>query len=420
MLDIKFIRENQSAVERNVRLRGYDVDIPHLMEIDKKRRGLIVQIEDLRRQSKELAEQTESQASLDTLRRERARQLKREIADRENEQREVQDEFDRLMSTVPNMLDARVPVGTEDDFVLLREWGEKPNFQFEPLPHDILGEQLGLLDIERGVRMSASRFYVLKNDAVRLRYAMIQLFQDAVAGKEWELVCPPFLAKDQTLFTAGYIPFAEKDNYKLANEDLSLIGTSEQAILGFHMEEIVSRLPLLYLGDSMCFRTEVGAAGRDINGILRVHQFYKMEQIVFCLPGDAEKWHLQCLDNEERFLQLLGIPYRVIISSSADLAAPGSLKYDIEAWMPSQRRYREVTSNTNLTDFQTRRGNIRFKTKDGRRIFPYTISATGFTDRHLLALMENNQTERSTIGIPSALRSYLGGLTEIVQRGVTS
>lgn len=413
MLDIRFIVENQDLVARNARVRGYDVDIDHVVELDKRRRALITRLDNLRKESNEIARDAKNAPDAEAARRERARELKREITDLEAEQREIQREYEELMARIPNMLDPRVPIGSEDQYTVLREWGEIRTFGFDPLPHEVLAERLNLLNIQQGVRTAGSRFYVLKNQAVRLRYAMIQLFQDAVAGPDWELVCPPFLAKDETLFTAGYLPFAEKDNYRLANENLSLIGTSEQAILGLHMQDILTKLPILYLGDSMCFRTEAGSAGRDVRGIMRVHQFYKLEQIVFCLPEDSEHWHLRCLENEEQFLQLLEIPYRVIICSSGDMAAPGHFKYDVEAWMPSQRRNREVTSDTNLTDFQTRRGNVRFKTEEGRRGFPHTISATGFTDRHILALLENHQIQSGAVRLPEALHRYMGGVTEI-------
>ncbi|MFA6075762.1 MAG: aminoacyl--tRNA ligase-related protein [Negativicutes bacterium] len=220
------------------------------------------------------------------------------------------------------------------------------------------------------------------------------------------------MAQKRTLFTSGYLPFAQKDNFKIEEEDLSLIGTSEQSLLGMHMDEVFTQLPLLYLGDSMCFRTEIGSAGRDVNGVFRVHQFYKMEQIVYCLPEDVEYWHKKCLENEERILDELGIPYRTILSAAGDTGAPGSIKYDVEGWFPGQGRYRELTSNTNILDYQTRRGNIRYKIA-GQKGFPYTISATGFTDRLILAIMENYQTADGGIKIPEKLIDYMDGVREI-------
>jgi seryl-tRNA synthetase len=413
MLDIRYIVNNAQEVAENARRRGYDIDIDRIVELDAERRKTISSIEDMRQQGKSLASRSVADEDDRDAIRDTARTLKERIAADEVGLRAVQAELDTLLALVPNMLDPRVPIGGEEDFTLVRTWGEIPSYDFEPKSHEVLAEAANLLDVAAGVRVAGSRFYVLKNEAVRLRYAMTALFLDMTAGQGWQLVSPPFLAREETLFTAGYTPFASKDNYKIEEAGLSLIGTSEQAILGFHMGEIVERLPLLYLGDSMCFRTEAGAAGRDTRGIIRVHQFSKLEQIVLCAPEDAEKWHLQCLENEERFLQLLGIPYRVILCPSSDIAAPGIFKYDIEAWMPGQGRYREVTSNTNLGDFQTRRGNIRWRDADGKRVFPHSISATGFCDRHLLALLEVHQQADGSIAVPEALLPFMYGISRI-------
>jgi seryl-tRNA synthetase len=252
----------------------------------------------------------------------------------------------------------------------------------------------------------------LKNEAVRIRYALIQMFTDKLTDQGFELVSPPYLTKDLTLYASGYLPFAQKDNFKIVNEDLSLIGTSEQSLLGIHLDEILVKLPLLYLGDSMCFRTEAGSYGRDTAGILRVHQFYKLEQIVYCHPDESEAWHLKCLENEEWLMQELEIPYQVVLTASQDLAAPGRMKYDTEAWIPSQGKYRETTSNTNMDDYQTRRGNIRFKIGKEKG-FPHTISATGFCDRLIIAIMENYQEADGSIVIPQKLVPYMGGLSVI-------
>jgi seryl-tRNA synthetase len=216
------------------------------------------------------------------------------------------------------------------------------------------------------------------------------------------------MAKAKTLFASGYLPFSKKDNFKIENEDLSLIGTSEQALLGIHLDETLTELPRLYAGDSMCFRTEAGSYGRDTAGILRVHQFYKLEQIVYCHPAESEKWHLACLDNEEWIMKELNVPYRVVLTASQDLAAPGRIKYDTEGWLPSQQRYREMTSNTDMGDYQCRRGNIRFKI-GGEKGFPHTISATGFADRLIVAILENYQQEDGSVKIPDKLVPYMDG-----------
>ena len=315
------------------------------------------------------------------------------------------------------MLDPRVPVGDEEAYTVLREVGEPPKFDFEPKSHDDLGRALGIVDFDRAVNTAGSRFYSLINQGVIMRMALTRMFLDMVKDQQFTLVSPPYLAKDRTLYIAGYLPFAEKDNFRIEGQELSLIGTSEQSLLGIHADEILTHLPIMYLGDSMCFRTEAGSYGRDVKGMIRVHQFYKLEQLIYAHPDDAERLHLQALDNEEQFMKDLGIPYRVIVCSSADIAAPGAFKYDTEAWIPSQQRYREMTSNTNLTDYQTRRGNIRYKAPDGSRIFPYTISATGWCDRLIVAILENHQQEDGSVLIPEKLVPYMGGLTELKPAG---
>jgi seryl-tRNA synthetase len=415
MLDIKFIVEHRDQVAHNAKLRGFDVDVDQIVALDADRRRLVVELDDARAAAKRLSSGRGGAPS------EEDRALARRI--REDERRlsaeleSVGTELQRLLSWVPNMLDPRVPVGDEDAYTVLRHVGEPPGFDFEPKPHDELGVRLRIIDFERAVNTAGSRFYNLVDEGVLLRMALTRMFLDQVKGQGFTLVSPPHMAKDRTMFIAGYLPFAEKDNYRLADQDLSLIGTSEQSLLGMHADEILPRLPLLYLGDSMCFRTEAGSYGRDVKGMLRVHQFYKLEQLVYAHPDDAERLHLLCLDNEEQFMKDLDVPYRVIICSSADMAAPGSFKYDTEAWLPSQRRYREMTSNTNLTDYQTRRGNIRYKAPDGTRVFPYTISATGFADRLIAAILENHQRPDGSVRIPERLVPYMGGLKELTPRG---
>jgi len=413
MLDVKFIRENVDLVKENCKKRGYDVDIDEIVELDAQRRSLIGSLDPIRSERKKLAKQwhnaTEEQKA-------RSIELGKEEDEITEKLREVEASLDEKLPWVPNMLDERVPLGDEDNTVVLKTVGDKPNFEFAPRPHEELGMMCNILDIERGVKAAKSRFYLLKNEAVRMRLALTQMFIDRVEGQGFELITPPFLTKDETLFASGYYPFATKDNFKVEDDNLSLIGTSEQNLIGMHMDEVLDRLPLLYLGDSMCFRTEVGSAGKDTSGIIRTHQFYKMEQIVYCRPEDSEEWHLKCQENAEWLVSTLGIPYQTVLLAAFDLAAPGHIKYDIEAWFPSQGRYRELTSNTNLTDYQTRRGKIRFKI-DKERGYPHTISATGFTDRLILAIWENYQQADGSIKVPEALVPYMGGKEVIAAKG---
>jgi seryl-tRNA synthetase len=415
MLDIKFIIENRDRVAHNAKLRGFDVDVDRIVALDADRRRLVVELDRVRTAAKRLSKGQRGEPSEED--RAQARMVREDERRLSAEIESIKPELQRLLSYVPNMMDPRVPVGDDEDYTVLRHVGEPPSFDFEPKPHDELGRQLGIIDFERAVNTAGSRFYNLVNQGVLLRMALTRMFLDQVKEQGFTLVSPPYLAKDRTLFIAGYLPFAEKDNFRVESQDLSLIGTSEQSLLGMHANEILPKLPLMYLGDSMCFRTEAGSYGRDVKGMLRVHQFYKLEQLVYAHPDDAERLHLLCLDNEEQFMKDLGVPYRVIICSSADLAAPGAFKYDTEAWLPSQQRYREMTSNTNLTDFQTRRGNIRYKGPDGARVFPHTISATGFCDRLIAAILENHQRPDGSTRIPDKLVPYMGGLTELTPSG---
>ncbi len=406
MLDINFIISNCDEVKANCRKRNCKIDIDNLLQIEKERRKLIYNKDGLRsilnNSSKKGKKPIEEELN-------EIQKVKKKELELSNKIKELQTERDNMLALIPNMLDKRVPIGDEENAKVLREVGKIKEFDFHPLSHEVIGEALDIIDIKRAVNVAKTRFYVLKNDAVFLRMALIQLFIDIVRDQGWSLISPPVLAKDQTLYTSGYLPFAQKDNFKIEGDnDLSLIGTSEQALVGMHQNEILNNLPILYLGDSMCFRTEAGNYGRDTKGILRVHQFYKLEQIVFCHPNESEKWHLKCLENEESLLKVLDIPYRVVLMNSGDLATPGAIKYDIEAWLPSQNCYREMTSDTNMKDYQCRRGNIRYKVADEKG-YPHTISATGFCDRLIVALIENYQQKDGSIEIPNGLVKYMNG-----------
>ena len=414
MLDIKLITENPDAIKENCRVRGYDVDVDAIIQIDGERREALRRYEAVRQESKTLAKQWKQNEGADE-RRARAQELKIEEAELAARVRALDEAVVEKISWLPNVLDPRVPIGGEEANVVVRTVGDIPVFDFQPRSHDELGTILDLIDIPRGVNAAKSRFYCLKNEAVKLRYALIRMFSEHVEPQGFQLVCPPFLARDRTLFASGYLPFAGKDNFKIEHEELSLIGTSEQALLGIHLDEVLDALPLLYLGDSMCFRTEAGSYGRDTAGILRVHQFYKLEQIVYCRPEESEQWHQTCLANEEWLMRELGIPYQLLLMASGDTGAPGHIKYDSEGWFPSQGKYREMTSNTNITDYQTRRGNIRYKIGKDKG-YPHTISATGFTDRLIIAILENYQQADGSVRIPEKLVPYMNGQATISPR----
>lgn len=414
MLDIKFITENAERVQDNCRKRGADIDIADLVARHAAYKRDLQQLEELRAQAKALIVQSRGRPDPATI------ALGKELRESETRQaaavKAALEDIESRLAWVPNMLDERVPTGGEEANVVVRRVGDPSLLPFAPRAHDELLTGIGALDLDRAVRAAKARFYALKNAAVIMRQALIKRFVRNVASQGFELVSPPVLAKNRTLFASGYLPFSEKDNFTIVREGeepLTLIGTSEQILLGLHMDETLRRLPVPYLGDSMCFRTEAGSYGRDTAGIIRVHQFYKLEQLVYCLPEESEHWHQQCLANEERLMQDLEIPYQVVLTGSGDLAAPGRIKFDTEGWLPSQGRYREMTSNTNLGDYQTRRGNIRYNI-DGRRGFPHTISATGFCDRLIAAIVENYQLEDGTIRVPDCLVRDMGGMRRLI------
>jgi len=413
MLDIKLIERDPDVVKTNNRVRGSSVDVDQLLDLERQRKGALVALENARAEIKRLSALWRGKPPDEASER-LAENLKRQDSENSEKLRALTEELHPRMSWLPNVLDPRVPIGDENANQTIRTAGTIPEFDFPARSHEELGELLNLIDIPHGVKVAKSRFYNLKNEAVLMRLALIRMFVNHVRPQGFDLICPPFMAKDRSLFASGYLPFSSKDNFR-ADEDLSLIGTSEQALLGMHVDETLTKLPLLYLGDSMCFRTEAGSYGRDVAGILRVHQFYKLEQFVYCHPDESEQWHLRCLENEEWIAREVGVPYRVVITSSGDLGAPGRMKYDTEGWFPSQDRYRELTSNTNLWDYQTRRGNIRYKIGSDKG-FPHTISATGFCDRLILAILENFQNKDGSVRIPDRLVPYLDGLTCIQRK----
>ncbi|OGL77927.1 serine--tRNA ligase [Candidatus Uhrbacteria bacterium RIFCSPHIGHO2_12_FULL_54_23] len=416
MLDIHFIREHPDIIRENNARRGCTVDVDEILKRDQTHRTLITKIDELRAARNKAAEA--GKPSEEEIKQLRAHgdELKR----LEEQQNENQEKLNELLSWLPNLFAPEVPHGKNDtDNVEIKRGGTIPAFDFTPKDHQTLGEELDIIDVARAVKVAGTRFYYLKNDGVLLRLALIQYGLKVLMEKGFSPFFTPHLARTRTLFGTGYLPFFKDDIWRVGGEksDLSLIGTSEQTLVGYHQDEILDAavLPLKYAGLSSCFRTEAGSYGKDTKGILRVHEFYKLEQIIFCLPEESEKWHEFALAIEERFCQELGLPYRVVLVCDGDCGAPGYKKYDIEVWFPAQDTYREATSNTNLTDFQTRRLNTRVKYQ-GKAVYPHTISATGLTDRFLIAILENNQRADGSVAIPEPLQPYLQGREEIRKR----
>lgn len=408
MLDIKFIRENPEQVKANCIRRGAtNADVDGILEIDRQLREATVKAEELRAERNRLSAECRTNPEA----RDKVKALKEELAAYEEKERALAPELDAKLSWLPNMLDPAVPDGSDDQANKeLRKVGTIPTFDFKVRDHQELGEMLDILDTKRGAKVAQAGFYYWKGKGAQLASALYTWTQAELVKRGFIQFMTPCLAKEQTLFGTGYLPFFADQTYKLEREDLALIGTSEQTLVGYHADEVLpaEELPYRYTAFSPCFRTESGSYGKASRGIFRVHQFHKVEQIIFCLPEESEKYHLFCLENEEMLLQKLGLAYHVVDVCVGDLGAPGYRKYDVEAWFAGFGGYREVTSNTNLTDFQSRRLNIRFKDKDGRKGFVHTISATAVTDRVIIAILENYQRADGSIVIPEVLRPYCG------------
>lgn len=406
MIDIKLIRENAEMLQKNCQRRGYPIDMEGLVKLDADCRALGVEIETLRsernRLSKECAANPEA--------RDRVKQIKLQLGEKENKFDALQERIRQVLIRMPNLLADDVPDGTDDTGnVEIKKVGKIPTFDFPIKDHQQLGEDLDILDIARGAKVAQTGFYYWKGQGAMLAQAFFFWVQKFLVERGFTMFMTPCAAKERTLFGTGYLPFFADQTYNLTGEDLALIGTSEQTLVGYHADDVLdgAELPLCYTAYTPCFRTEAGSYGRASRGIFRVHQFHKVEQIIFCKPEDSVKYHEFCLENEEALLQALGLPYHVVNVCVGDLGAPGYKKYDIEAYFPSFGGYREVTSNTNLTSFQSRRLNIRYK--DGaERDFVHTISATAATDRMIICILENFQQPDGTVIVPEVLRPYTG------------
>jgi seryl-tRNA synthetase len=421
MIDPKFLKENLEIVKSMLESRNFEFPLDELIAADKRRRELILQVEDLRRRKNLLSREistkikTHKNTPVD---KDEIEGLESELMRLEREKKEVEINFRRLMMTLPNLLSESVPKGaSENDNIILKYHGSIERFDFDLRDHVEIGNALGLLDLERAAKISGARFYFLKNELVRLNQALINFALDFLYEKGYTLTHPPFMIKRDAIEGAVILSDLEDMIYKIENDDLYMIGTSEHSIASMHMNEILDgrTLPLRYASVSPCFRKEAGAHGKDTKGIFRVHQFEKVEQFVYSRPEQSEKEHDRMLSISEEFYELLGIPYRTVLLCSADLGKISSKTYDIEAWMPAQNLYREMVSCSDCTDYQARRLLIRFRdTTSEQTRFVHTLNSTLVaTERTMACMMETYQTSDRTIRIPEVLRQYMGGLTEI-------
>ncbi len=406
MLDMKLIRANSAMIQENCKKRGSDIDVAALLELDARARAITGEIENLRAERNRLSKS----CATDPAARETVKNMRGEISAKEEDLNALQEKINGIVALMPNLLSDDVPAGTSDaDNVEVRRVGTIREFDFKLRDHQELGEMLDILDIARGSKVAQTGFYYWKGKGAVLAQSLFFWVQKFLVSRGFTMFMTPCVAKERTLFGTGYLPFFADQTYNLAGEDLALIGTSEQTLVGYHADDVLegAKLPLCYTSFTPCFRTESGSYGRASRGIFRVHQFHKVEQIIFCRPEESVKYHEFCLENEELILQQLGLPYHVVNVCVGDLGAPGYKKYDIEAWFPCFNGYREVTSNTNLLDFQARRLNIRYKDGDKRELV-HTISATAATDRMLIAIMENYQQPDGSIIVPEVLRPFTG------------
>ncbi|MEH7362147.1 serine--tRNA ligase [Priestia megaterium] len=418
MLDLKFLRANFNEVKEKLKFRGEDLtDLGRFEELDAKRRELIAQTEELKSKRNEVSQQ------IAQLKREKqdADHLiveMREVGDRvkqlDEELRSVEEELELLLLSIPNVPHESTPVGeTEDDNVEVRKWGEVKQFDFEPKPHWDLGTDLNILDFERASKVTGSRFVFYKGLGARLERALINFMMDLHMDEHgYEEILPPYMVNRTSMTGTGQLPKFEEDAFKIKEEDYFLIPTAEVPVTNLHRDEILSgdQLPIAYTAYSACFRSEAGSAGRDTRGLIRQHQFNKVELVRFVKPEDSYDELEKLTGHAEKVLQLLGLPYRVLSMCTADLGFTAAKKYDIEVWIPSYETYREISSCSNFESFQARRANIRFRrdTK-AKPEHVHTLNGSGLAiGRTVAAILENYQQEDGSIQIPEVLRPYMG------------
>ncbi len=400
MLDIKFIRENSKLVEEKSALKGYIVDVAKLLDVDDKRRKLIEEVDALRSKRKEAA------ASRDE---KEGSKIKEDLKLKEDQLDKLNEEFYTLIRQVPNLPKADAPAGPDDKSdKVVKEEGKKPKFDFEPKDHLELGVALDLIDTDRASKTSGSRFGFLKNELAILEFALIRFAMDVLTGEDFIPIIPPVIINKKVAEGLGYPEYETGEGYKV--DDQFLVGTAEHSIVPMHMDDTFkdSDLPKRYVGFSTAFRREAGSYGKDTRGIFRVHQFDKVEMVSFVNPKDDDREHQYLLSLEEKLVGGLGLAYRIVNKATGELGFPTAQKYDIEVWIPSQKTYRETHSVSTNTDFQSRRLNIKYQTKD-KKEFVYILNATAFAiGRTLIAIMENYQQKDGSILVPKVLQKYAG------------
>ncbi|WIB13341.1 serine--tRNA ligase [Curtobacterium sp. MCPF17_052] len=423
MIDPQLLRDEPDLIKASQAARGASVDVvDQAVAADSARRAAITAFEALRAEQNAFGK-TVAKAPKDEKAAlvQQAQALAAKVKEAQATVTAAEDTFTTVVRSIPNVVMPDVPAGGEDDFVTLRTVGTKPEFAFEPKDHADLGESLGIIDIARGVKVSGSRFYFLKGMGARLEIALMSLGLDRAVAHGFEPLITPTLVRPETMAGTGFLGEHSAEVYRLEADDLYLTGTSEVALAGYHADEIL-QFPseddqaLRYAGWSTCYRREAGSAGKDNRGILRVHQFNKLEMFAYVHPDQADAEHQRLMSYQESMLQDLGLHYRVIETAAGDLGTSAARKYDLEAWVPTQGTYRELTSTSNCTTFQARRLDIRYRTSTGKTAPVATLNGTLATTRWLVAILETHQQEDGSVVIPEVLRPYLGGIEVIEPR----
>lgn len=416
MLDIKFIRDNLPLIKQAAAKKRIKVDLDRLIKVDDERRDLMVSLETKRSEqnqaSTRIADASTDQAAKNQM-IEAMKGLKTKIQAEEEKLKPVMEEWQTLMLQVPNIPDMSVPEGESDeDNEEIKTWGDKPNFDFTPQSHVDIMTKLKLVDFERGTKVHGFRGYYLMGDGARLSWAIWNYANEFFLARGFDPLLVPTIVRKSNLYGTGHLPNEAEDVYQTQDGDY-LIGTSEVSTMGYYADDILDeeQLPIKHLAFSPCFRREAGSHGKDVKGLIRVHEFFKVEQVVLCEASHAAsvEYHEEINRNTEEFIESLGIPYRTVVNCGADLGQGQVKKYDIELWVPLENKYREISSASYFHDFQTRRFNIRYKDKEGKLRYAHSLNCTAIpTPRILVSLMENFQQADGTVKVPAVLETYLG------------
>ena len=416
MLDPKIIRDEPEKIKEMLKDRAVEFDLEKMLELNKMRKDMMQQTDELKQKRNQMSMKiaTEKKAGNDAseLLQEMS-QISSKLDDMENQRKTIDDDYHKLSFSIPNMIHDSVPKGPDESFnKQVRTWGDVPKFDFEVKDHIDLGLGLDIVDLERASKTAGARFYYLKGGLVKLGQALTAFALDFVSKRDYNLIQPPYMINRQSMEGAVIADDFEEVIYKVQDEDLFLIGTSEHAIASMHYDEILEggKIPLRYASVSPCFRKEAGAHGKDQKGIFRVHQFEKIEQFIFCRPEESWDEHEKMIKNTEEFYQELEIPYRLMLLSSGDMGKVSAKTYDIEAWMAGQNAYREIVSCSNCLDYQSRRLKIRFREKSNEDTkYIHTLNSTLVAiERTMVAILENNQTKDGHVEIPKVLQKYFG------------